>query len=242
MGLTDPRHAAGGVRGPTWGWFFEANGSYFLRAADGSTTWPVERVTILQGEWGYDHEGVEKLPRPRVESNGQVLVQGDRVIIDFADGDFTRPFVRGGLRSLKTTDFLARDHATTGANPNRLRVRVAPKDSQGNETGDVRLKVADGDLGTVELLATESVIVEIGSNLDGSSFLSMHVDSSGVRISQAGAPVAVILAPTFCADLAATLTELAAAATALGLPTVSTASQIAKLATTTYHSTKLTTE
>lgn len=241
MGATDPRHAVG-YQGATWGWFFEANGSIYLRAAAGTPTWPVERVIILQGEWGYDHEGVEKLPRLRVEKDGQVLVQGDRVIIDFFDGDSTRPFVRGGLRSLKSTDFLARDHSIAGANPNRLRVRVAPKNDQGTETGDVRLKVADGDAGTVELLATESVTVEIGTNLDGTSFLTMQVDFAGVRISQAGAPVAVILAPTFCADLAATLTELAAAPTALGLPTVSTVAQVAKLGTTAYHSTKLTTE
>ena len=146
-------------------------------------TWTAAQVGICQGGFGFDSEGVEKLPRPSLyDATGEVeLVQGDRLIIDFINGNSHRPFVRGGVRSLAATD-LAPNHAASGASVNRLRLRVVPRDpTTGLELGTVQIDVSGDD--------QASVLASIGSWLAVYSGGTMHLETGDALTMQAGGPV-----------------------------------------------------
>ena len=84
---------------PLVGWFVRINADVVVLEASRGQKWPLSFVSILQGGWGAvdNSEGVTKLPRVReYDSEGKVTIEGDRVIIDFINGDKRRPLVRGG--------------------------------------------------------------------------------------------------------------------------------------------------
>jgi len=193
-----PRHPRGGkpALSPTTGRFVRyADTGKVLLTDNRGNWWQLPSVTILTGSWGFSEEGIEKLPRPwEYIADGQPLVSGDIVIIDFLDGSWRRPVVRGGVRSVQASSFFARDHDASGANDNRLRVRLTPM-IKGVQVGEVQVKACDDDLGSVELLVSESVKIGIGPIVETiqAPVTTIEASLTGVTVVSAG-PVDVTAA------------------------------------------------
>lgn len=139
------------------GWFARLKSGDVVLVANRGQKWPIRFVSILQGGWGAidNSEGVTKLPRVReYDSEGNVTIEGDRVIIDFINGDKRRPLVRGGVRSLTASDFFPYNQTSGKANPNRLAMRLAPLDDEGKATGYVDVEVGGDDRATVKISVT----------------------------------------------------------------------------------------
>jgi hypothetical protein len=147
-----PRRGSSKPRGrqakTTTGWFvFAADGSVALQTRRGHQ-YALKWVSICQGFWGdvANGEGVSKLPRVReFDADGNVTVAGDRVVIDFLEGDSSMPIVRGGVRGISQDDFLPYNHERDGANTNRLGGRLVPLDSDGEATGSVEWEACYDD-------------------------------------------------------------------------------------------------
>ena len=166
---TIPRHRGRGTRGLTTGRLVWKGADQLALRDRRGNSWSLASVSFHVGGWGSVSEGTEKLPRPwrYDETTGKAIVRGDLLLIDFIDGNPALPVVMSVARSTtKTTDFLAYNHEETAGKANRMRVRFTPLDSDGQQSGEVRLKVADDGEGTVELEATHEVLIEVGTNLD----------------------------------------------------------------------------
>jgi hypothetical protein len=165
----------------TVGWFARLrNGELKLESKQGNR-WRLDQVSILAGSWGSidNIEGVSKLPRPReYDKDGKVTVPGDRVVIDFVDGDGSKPLVRGGVRGLKPDDFLPRtDTKDEGVDYNRLAGRLAPRDADGNIVGFVEWEAAHSNTAALRLSlipASEAEGVPPGAR----TFVSMDMDGT----------------------------------------------------------------
>jgi hypothetical protein len=144
---------------PRVGWFARtAGGSLFLESNRGNR-WTLDFVSILQGTWGSidNSEGVTKLPRPReYDKDGKVVVEGDRVVIDFLEGDPSMPIVRGGVRGVRTNDFFPYNQSAAAADFNRLGGRLCPLDSEGKAKGVVEWEAAYGDQAAVRVSVIEA--------------------------------------------------------------------------------------
>jgi len=141
-----PQHGPGGRKAyPMVGWFARLRtGALVLESYKGHT-WPLQHVSICQGTWGSidNSEGVTKLPRPReYDADGGTVVAGDRVMIDFLNGNYSTPIVRGGVRGVSANDFFPYTQDTTGADVNRLAMRLGPLDADGKPTGYVEFEGA----------------------------------------------------------------------------------------------------
>lgn len=138
--------------GITWGWFVRLSASDIRLVDRSGNRWPLDQVTILHGGWGYDDEGVVKLPRPsEYDETGTEVVVGDRLLILFLEGSKKRPVVIPGARRIQPSagDFLPYNHGSpAGADPNRLAARIQPRDSSGDPIGSVDLEAGyDGSAG-----------------------------------------------------------------------------------------------
>lgn len=183
----------------SYGYFIRWGDVVVLRDAF-DNDWPVSRVTIMQGGWGFDEEGVAKLPRPQVyDRSGNVVVQGDRVLIFFPDGDTTTPVVMGGIRSVSATDFLPTTYAP-GRSVNRLAIRVRARDDQGTELGTVDVVIADDDDGTLEVTCSDEA----------------RIEAEVVRLGTADASQAVALGPLVEDQLTVLYNAIAGATPAAG--------------------------
>lgn len=128
----------------TWGRFVDLDGTISLRDR-ANNTWPLDQVTICHGGWGFDDEGVAKMPRPaKFNEAGEEEQIGDRVLILFLEGSAKRPVVIPGFRRIKATAgaFLPYHHkAPDTADPNRLAGRIQPRDADGAPVGSIDLEV-----------------------------------------------------------------------------------------------------
>lgn len=125
----------------TWGRFVDVGGVISLRDR-ANNPWPLEQVTICHGGWGFDDEGLAKLPRPaKFDDSGKEIATGDRVLILFLEGSAKRPVVIPGFRRIKATagSFLPYNHKApdTAADPNRFAARVQPRDADDAPVGSV---------------------------------------------------------------------------------------------------------
>lgn len=212
---TIPRHRGGGTRGLTTGRLvWKDTETVALRDRHGNS-WSLSSVAFHVGTWGSVHEGTEKLPRAwRYDDEGNPVVRGDLLLIDFIDGNAGLPVVLGVVRSTtRSTDFLSYSHKDLGKQPNRLRIQVVPLDDDGNQAGEVRVKVADNDEGTVELEATTSVRLSVGTDLDG-TLLNLTMDGDKVTVERGGIPQALVQAD-YEADMATYLQAMAVFVAAL---------------------------
>ncbi len=234
---TTPRvHRTGRALGPATGRFVSLGSKVLLLDSSGNR-WPLEQVSIVTSFWGGGDEGVRKLPRPWVYDSitGAVKVTGDLVVIDFLDGNPRKPIVRGVAASIAgDRDFMPYNHAEDADDSNRLVVRLRPVDSSGNDGGTVELEVGGGD-GSLALRVTDGLVIEVGPIDAPLAVISMA--SSGTVVVQGpavylgGTAIAepMIMGTAFTQQLINVLLELAAAATALGLPTTETVIMIANL-------------
>lgn len=143
------------------GWF-ERSGDVVVLVSTNGRRWPVDRVSFLQ-RWGGRDEGATKLPRPRErDASGEILVHGDVCLISFPDGNPNNPVIVGTIVDRKAVSLLDRNY--DGTNPNRLAVRVAPRDDVGQVAGSVEIEVARQDDGSVELRATDAVQIDVGTD------------------------------------------------------------------------------
>ena len=228
---TIPRHARQRGRSTTSGWFVDYGDTVLLRDRWGNT-WSLDSVSIASGTFGFADDGFEKLPRPWKYDGDKVVVRGDVVIIDFADGNPKTPIARGGIRQATKDDFLARNHADTpGAPYNRCRARLRALDAAGVVQGEVRLNVHEGT-GDARLSATDTIEIFVGSDLDGTDGIWLVVAGGGVRVGSSAGTAAegVILGKTFLTDLSTWQGAVTTFLTALGADATNPAVQAAAVA------------
>jgi len=203
----------------TFGWFVQNGADVRLTDRHGRV-WNLDYVSILQGDFGFDAEGVSKLPRPRVvDDRGQIIVDGDRVIIDFLDGSVSRPLVRGGVRSISSSDFLPYNHGSENYNRNRWAMRVQALDDNGDAAGRVDIEIAHSDQGHERHRVTHGFEITATENLDNINnavrIFSMLFSPDGVDFVSNGSTDQVILGREFLYDLYKALEEVAAAMAAI---------------------------
>jgi hypothetical protein len=148
--------------GPMAGHFVRtAQGEIRLEATRRSHSWPLSFVSILQGFWGSvdNAEGVSKMPRVReYDAEGKVVVEGDRVLIEFIDGNPNTPVVRGGVRGVGATDFLPYNQEPSKgpvSDQNRLAGRMVPLDADGKPQGVMEWELSYDDTAQVRFSVTE---------------------------------------------------------------------------------------
>lgn len=145
-----PRRNLGG-RPPsiTSGWFVRRSDpkrSIILRDKR-NNQWGISQVQIANSMFGFDDEGVSKLPRPaEYDDTGKETIRGDRVLIAFVDGSRKRPYVTSVVRSLTTDPFLpAGFRSPDGADWNRWAARLQPRNAAGTPVGSIDVEAgADG--------------------------------------------------------------------------------------------------
>lgn len=170
---TIPRHGRprGRVYTTTHGHFVDDGNAVVLVDRHGSK-YPLEQVSIQQGWWGSSDEGVARLPRPRrVSSSGETIVEGDRVRIDFLDGNPRCPIVSGGFRATSAGDFLPYNYASPqGGDRNRVAGRSRVLRDDGAEVGTVQWEVgAGGEPRVTVSLGRSSERLRTYVDLDGES-------------------------------------------------------------------------
>lgn len=210
MDRTIPRHAppSGFASHPTYGEFVDYGDRIILW--DFKNCWELDYVSILSGSFGGREEGIQKFPRPsKYDPTGITLVQGDRVVIDFPNGNTKCPVVRGGVRSVNPSDFF-QYLPGAAADANRLRARIRPLDEAGAPAGRVDFKVADDGTGTVFLGATHGIVLDVASDLDTGIPMRIAIGLEEITITKGGAAQRVVLGDTFISDLNNLMIALAA--------------------------------
>lgn len=250
---TPPKHSGRRQPAVTQGRFIDY-GDYTVLVDELGNMSTLDYVRIIPGLWGGKEEGVQKLPRPWLydEASGTVIEEGDTVLVFYLNDSPQTPVVFGCARAIGANEVYDQDHR--GAEVNRWYARVASQVAGVvSPTGVVEAEVLDGalsistNLGTA-LSAGTSVDVSAGTevNVRGttSAELSAGADGGGVAsikvtlasgkttVTLAGAlsPEPVVKGTSMLGDLQLALTELAAAPTALGLPTTNTLTMIASIA------------
>lgn len=238
---TIPKHDTRRPRSLTSGWFVDYGDAVVLRDRWGNT-WAEASVSIVQGGFGYKEDGAQKLPRPfKYDANGGTIIEGDVVLIDFLDGNPKTPVVVGGVRSAKESGFLARGYGDEQAPYNRLAVRLRALDTAGAVSGEVRLDVhKPGNEGGAKLSATTRLELLVTDDLDTeAAAIRITIADGKVTVEAGGLTEPVLKATTFQTDLAAGLTEVTAALSALGLPATNLGTLIAQASAAAYSASKL---
>lgn len=147
-GIPQGRHDGRPIGSCTWG-FFVARSPTVVELRDRrNNKWSLDQVTICHGGWGFDDEGVAKLPRAAVyNAAGLEVIKADRVLILFLEGSRRRPVVFPGFRRIKATAgaFLPYHHLAPDpfADPNRYAARLQPKNQiTGLPLGSVDVEAA----------------------------------------------------------------------------------------------------
>lgn len=230
---TDPtlaRHDRRRPRQLTSGWFVDYGSEVVLRDRWGNV-WSRASVSIVQGGFGYAEDGAQKVPRPfKYDAQGNTVIEGDVVLIDFLDGNPKTPVVLGGVRSARATGFLSRGHHDEKAPYNRLRVRLRALDVDGNEVGDARVDIhGDDGEGSIRVSATAKLQLLVSSDLDGGSPIRLTVADGKVTVEGGGTTEPVLLGRTYTADELKALTQVSAGLASMGLPVTDVAAFVASL-------------
>lgn len=253
---------------PTWGYFVDRGDRVDL--VDGRTQhrWTgLDRgaVEYCNGSAFNATEGFFRAPRPwKYDDQGNVLVYGDLVLIEFLDGNPNRPIVRPGARSTKSrapdedTEFFP--YNPLGQDPNPMRWRYVARDDRGAVTGHVQAKALDGgakvelvvggkkfgegvtvtldfDAGRITMTADEVVV----NASDKVTLKTAAVEVYQTTNALATAPVVEGVAG-FSTQLGASLTELSAKIAALFGPSPTTTAFVALLNSGSFRSTRTKTE
>jgi hypothetical protein len=191
---------------PRVGWL-ERRGSVLDLVDELGNRWPWPDFTLQVGAWGYREDGVAVMPRDhQVDATGAVRVEGDKVLIQFIDGSSRRPIVTGSIAPVgRVADLLVGPDAS----PNRVVAILRCLDANGEETGRVRLAVADDRKSpTVDLHADDDITVSSPTRVElilvdgnGNPSRTLALTSSGITAKGTGA------ASPVCTD--ALLTRLA---------------------------------
>lgn len=197
------------------GEFAKFGDSIILRDWDGYVC-PADRVEVMQGAFGSSFDGVEKLPRPTIydgEGSSKVVVQGDRVLFGFIDGNHRRPIVMGVVRLVSAVDFLRKTYADVGGDTAALRMRVEPRNEANEMRGRVDVRVCDDGTGIVDVRATGRVVIRVGSDTEGDTFTEFAVEDGEITTNvttRLGDPTATA-ALALATEVDARLTTLQAA-------------------------------
>lgn len=178
-----PRHRAT-LNAATYGWFVIERGQAILVSIDGDR-WTQNEYEILQGWWGFDEEGTEKLPRPMVwDEGGNVVVQGDHVAIwPFRQGG-RQVLVGGTVRSVRHNEFFHKLHSEDGASVNRWAARLRPLGAAGDALGLIEVEGAADDDGTLRVRTSDGTILVI-QPIDGEEGPRFTLNDAGVTIDNA---------------------------------------------------------
>lgn len=179
-------------RPPTYGWFSETRQGGIVLEDRWGNVWSLNHVSILCGSFGWEAEGVAKLPRVRrFDSADKIIIEGDRVLIDFVDGNPKTPVVRGGLRSTACDAFLPYNHADTEADTdeNRLALRLRQLDEEGTETGTIELEAGHDEGGNIGLELTGDLVITV--KRDGGDH-TIRINDEGIQIDAGGTAEVVV--------------------------------------------------
>lgn len=179
----------GGSGRLTYGWFVESKKGGVVLEDRWGNWWSLAQVSILSGSWGWTEEGVTKLPRVTRFSGSEVKIEGDRVAIDFLDGNPKLPVVRGGIRPTNTNTFLSYSHNDDGADENRLACRLRQLDANGDESGTVEFQAGHDDGGNAELVISGDLTITI-SRESGDHTITINDD--GIQIDAGGTTDVVV--------------------------------------------------
>lgn len=195
MDPTIPRHRRthGSVHRTTFGHFVDTGQSVHLVDRHGNV-WPLEQVSIQQGWWGFRDDGMARLPRPRrLDADGRVLVEGDRVRIDFVDNNPRQVLVSGGFRAVKPTDFLPYNHnSPKGRDANRLAGRVSVLDDSGRELGALELEAGAENKTRLQLAGAKSGDAPTSITLDAENGSILLERPNGIAVRVTGDVVELI--------------------------------------------------
>jgi len=150
----NPHNPRGKKAHTTVGWLARTGDGALVLESHRGATWPLEFVSIMQGMYGSgdNTEGMSKLPRERVyDGQGAVIIEGDRVIINFLDGNSSLPIICGGVRGVKVSSFLPYNTERDGADANRLAGRLCPLNADGKVQGIIEWEMAYGESAAVKL-------------------------------------------------------------------------------------------
>lgn len=130
---------------PTTGYLIDYGDRVVLYDMRGND-WSADRISWVGGAFGYGVDGVERQPRAyKFGTGGQVLVEGDQVVIIFTDGNPEAPMIAGGVRKIRSPEEASADPFFSaqpiGGDPNPLKARVAARDPVSDAiTGHVELE------------------------------------------------------------------------------------------------------
>jgi len=228
---TIPRHdpRARGMRGYQRGKFVDrGEGGIVFTSADGDV-WPSETVTILQGPFGWNEDGFDRLPRAWVyDAAGKVVVEGDVVIFGHLNGSARTPVVLGAVHSSRATGFIRARRA--GADRNRVAARVRCLNGLGTQTGELRIEGNPGDDGELRVAATHRLRMQVAPSIEDAD-AGLRLDmATAAEFTRGGTAQPVILGATFLGDLQTFNTALTAFLTTCS--TATTAVQVAAAAAT----------
>lgn len=253
---------------PTWGYFIDRGDRVDL--VDGRTQ---HRWTGLdRGAVQYSNgsainavEGFYRAPRPwKYDAQGNVIVYGDLVVIEFLDGNPNMPIVRPGARSTMSRapeeDTAFFPHNPLGQDPNPMRWRYVARDDRGAVTGHVQAKALDGgakvelvvggtkfgegvtvtldfDAGRITMTAPEVVVNASDKVTLKTGALEVYQNTSALAT-----PVVVEGVAGFSSQLGGALSELEAKVAALSGTTQSVIDFVALLAAGAFTSARTETE
>lgn len=203
-------------------------GGIVFTSVDGET-WPSEAVTVLQGSFGWNEDGLDRQPRAWLyDAAGKVVVEGDVVIFGHLNGNARTPVVLGAVHSSRATGFIRSRRST--ADRNRIAFRLRCLNEQGAQTGELRAEGNPGGDGELRVAATHRLNFQVNSNVENAGIgLQLNLEGAA-EFTRGGVVEPVILGKTFLSDLQTFNTALTAFLTTCS--TATTAAQVAAAAAT----------
>lgn len=234
-------HPAGGVVGPISGRLVDYGATIKLVTRyDGKENRHDLNFVAWCVPFGGKEEGFQKWPRPWVyDLAGEVVEEGDWLLVDFLGGDHRTPIVLSVVQALNigpwagvgsssagkqlagSPDF-ARDPrggaGDTHDRANELLGRLAPQ-AQGIVTGDVRFYGGRGGKGELEIEASDRLLLGVGKDLGGPATIKALLEGLILKVSRAtGTTEPVPLGRTLLTDLSAVCDDVIAVGAAMGIP------------------------
>ncbi len=178
-----PRSRAPAAMPPRLGVFVRRGDVIALTDLDGNE-WSVDRVIIASGGFGFREDGASILPQPTVCSDdGQVLIEGDKVVIDFLDGNPKMPLVRGVANAAGRIADLP-NRLTASAKVERKAVVLLVRNDQGAITGKLRIVAHDDGPGF--LLESSGAVDLTVVDTNGNKRVGLHIGDAELTVDAGG--------------------------------------------------------
>jgi len=133
------------VKGPNTGGFIRtAKGDLFLQDSD-RNIYRLSQVALASYAFN-DRDGIKRFPRPwEFGEKGEVLKQGDTVLIYFRQGDMNSPIVFGSIEPVNVHDFLQTDRKNLDRRSERWETldRIIEKEDDGKGNLSFEVKALD---------------------------------------------------------------------------------------------------